>query len=70
MAASVTYANLVSNAPESDVISRRARAKFLDSILFEHELVDIAPHPVFTRFKRANDGVFNGVEMFCGVLIF
>jgi len=38
-------------------------------IIFEHKLVDIAPHPVLTGFKRADDGMLGGMEVFCGVLV-
>jgi hypothetical protein len=34
------------------------------------ELVDVAPSPVFTGFKRSHDGVIGGVKVLGGVLIF
>jgi hypothetical protein len=40
------------------------------SIFLEHQLVDVAPHPVFAGFERADDGVFGGVKVLGGVFIF
>jgi hypothetical protein len=34
------------------------------------DFIDVAPTPIFARLDGLNDGVFGGVEMFRGVLIF
>lgn len=36
----------------------------------EHYFINIAPEPVFIGFKRLNDRMARGVEVFGGVLIF
>src|SRR5580700_3443988 len=33
------------------------------SIVFEHQFVNVAPHPVFARFEGANNGVLRSVKM-------
>jgi hypothetical protein len=46
------------------------RGTFGDSIFFKHQFVDVAPHPTFSGLDGTNDGMFRGMEVFCGVLIF
>ena len=36
---------------------------------FHHQLIHIAPEPVFSRFDGLHDGMFAPVKMFCGVFI-
>ncbi len=36
----------------------------------EHYFIDVAPAPVFAAFDGLHDGVFGGVEVFGGVLVF
>jgi hypothetical protein len=35
----------------------------------ELQLIDKAPAPIFSRFKRSHDGMFCPVEVFGGVLV-
>jgi hypothetical protein len=37
---------------------------------FEHNLVDVAPHPVFARLDGLHDGVLAVAEMLGGMLVF
>ena len=37
---------------------------------FDHEFMDVAPEPVFAWFEGADDGVFGGVKVLGGVLVF
>jgi hypothetical protein len=40
------------------------------SVFFEHDFVDVAPIPAFAGFQGLDDGVFAGVEVFGGMLVF
>jgi hypothetical protein len=44
------------------------RAKNSGEVQFD--FVDVAPAPIFARLDGFHDGVFGGVEMFCGVFVF
>jgi hypothetical protein len=37
---------------------------------FEFNLVNETPHPIFARLDGLHDGMFGGVEMFRGMLVF
>ena len=45
-------------------------ARLSEPVSFEHQIVDITPHPVLARLVRPDDGMIGGVEMFCGMFIF
>jgi hypothetical protein len=38
--------------------------------LFECDLIDKAPHPIFIGFKRLDDGMLGGMKVFGRVLVF
>jgi hypothetical protein len=38
-------------------------------VVFESHFVDVTPHPIFARLKRANNGMVHRMKMFGGVLI-
>jgi hypothetical protein len=52
------------------ILEEKMQSGGFGSVLFKHKFVDVAPHPVFAGFERADDGMFGGVEMLGGVLIF
>src|SRR5690242_11745154 len=39
------------------------------SVIFEHEFVDVAPHPGFTGLLCADDGMLRSVKMLGGVFV-
>jgi len=41
-----------------------------EQLRFEFHLVHETPHPIFARLDGLHDGMFGGVEMFCGMLVF
>jgi hypothetical protein len=40
------------------------------ALSLEHELVDVAPQPVFARLEGLHDGVLGVMKMLAGVLVF
>jgi hypothetical protein len=49
--------------------TRRQSWGTIRSVALEHELIDVAPHPGFAGLEGTDDGVFDGVKMFGGVLV-
>jgi hypothetical protein len=52
------------------IVEEKMQLGGFESVLFKHEFVDVTPHPVFAWFEGADDGMFGGVEVLGGVLIF
>jgi hypothetical protein len=42
----------------------------LEIPILQHHFIDVAPTPIFARFKRPHDRVPGGMEMLGGVFIF
>jgi len=46
------------------------RLNFGLAIEIEHQFIDVAPAPGFARLEGAHDGVFGGMKVLGGVLVF
>ena len=40
-----------------------------NAVLHQHDLVDIAPEPIFTRLEGLDDRVVSSVEVLCSMLV-
>jgi hypothetical protein len=54
----------------SQVFSQSANGNAGQSAWLKHDLVDVAPGPIFAGLERFYDGVLGGMKVFGGVSIF